>query len=103
MAQSVDDTSVAVIGYSCILPGGEHVEESWDMIMEGTDRKILLKLIHASRGNTLPFKYMFSHSPSVETYVSLGFVANRLNPRSSLFFVRLLFYYFLFFLRVISE
>jgi polyketide synthase PksN len=27
--------SVAVIGYSCILPGGENVSESWDMINDG--------------------------------------------------------------------
>lgn len=29
------DTRVAVVGMSAILPGGENVNESWDMILEG--------------------------------------------------------------------
>jgi hypothetical protein len=32
-----DEFRVAVIGYSCILPGGESVRESWEMIRDGLD------------------------------------------------------------------
>ena len=28
---------IAVVGYSCILPGGENVTESWEMIQQGLD------------------------------------------------------------------
>ena len=31
------DNRIAIIGYSCILPGGENVNESWDTICEGID------------------------------------------------------------------
>ena len=37
MSSKPGSGSVAVIGYSSILPGGDHVEESWDMIMKGMD------------------------------------------------------------------
>ena len=33
----VDDNRIAVVGYSCILPGGENVAESWEMIRDGLD------------------------------------------------------------------
>ena len=32
-----EDARVAIIGYSCILPGGENVTETWDMIRAGID------------------------------------------------------------------
>ena len=31
------NSPVAIIGYSCILPGGENVTEAWDMIQAGLD------------------------------------------------------------------
>ena len=31
------DQRVAIVGYSCILPGGENVNEAWDMIQAGLD------------------------------------------------------------------
>ena len=33
----VQEEPIAVVGYSCILPGGENVTESWDMIQKGLD------------------------------------------------------------------
>ena len=31
------DNRVAIVGYSCILPGGKNVSESWQMIVDGLD------------------------------------------------------------------
>ena len=28
---------IAIVGYSCALPGGRNVEESWNVIKEGLD------------------------------------------------------------------
>ena len=35
--KSGSDDRIAVIGYSCILPGGENATESWEMIRDGLD------------------------------------------------------------------
>ena len=32
-----NDTQIAIVGYSCILPGAENVHECWDMIKDGLD------------------------------------------------------------------
>ena len=34
---NAQEEPIAVVGYSCILPGGENVTESWDMIQQGLD------------------------------------------------------------------
>ena len=34
---SSNNTDIAIIGYSCTLPGGENIHESWDMILEELD------------------------------------------------------------------
>ena len=34
---SIQDNRVAIVGYSCILPGGQNVSESWQMIVDGLD------------------------------------------------------------------
>ena len=31
------DDRVAIVGYSCILPGGENVNEAWEMLQAGID------------------------------------------------------------------
>ena len=31
------NNDIAIIGYSCTLPGGENIYESWDMILSEMD------------------------------------------------------------------
>jgi hypothetical protein len=33
--RACEDTRVAIVGYSCILPGGENVAQTWEMIQVG--------------------------------------------------------------------
>ena len=37
MAPAIADEPIAIIGYSCILPGGQNVNESWETIKAGLD------------------------------------------------------------------
>jgi len=73
------DNRIAVIGYSCILPGGENVNESWDTIRNGLD---CLSELPADRVDVTAYFHPDKTVPDKIYCTRGGFIPDfELNPR----------------------